>query len=141
MSDGHADGLAGRAGCPPVDPALLARSDVRALLVVHDFGSFYRVLCDNGWSQHGIAKATKTQQSQICEIIKGRRVIDDRVLVRISEGLGIPRELVGLSCGAGPAQGAYAGDVMVADPAAGVSSEVRRRALLTAAGMAIAGRP
>ncbi|MGH3930284.1 MAG: helix-turn-helix domain-containing protein, partial [Pseudonocardiaceae bacterium] len=141
MSYGHADGLAGRAGTPPVDPVLLARPDVRAFLAVHDFGAFYRVLCENGWSQHQIAKATTTQQSQICEIIKGRQVIDYRVLVRIAEGLGIPRELMGLGCGAGSAEGAYAGSVTVADPVKGVSSEMRRRALLAAAGMAIAGRP
>jgi hypothetical protein len=74
----------------PVDPALLARSDVRAFLAGHDIGAFYRVLCDNGWSQHRITKATTTQQCAVSEIIKGRRVIDYRVLVRIADGLGIP---------------------------------------------------
>ncbi|MGQ0779182.1 MAG: hypothetical protein ACT4NY_33005 [Pseudonocardiales bacterium] len=104
-------------------------------------GSFYRVLCDNGWSQHGIARATKTQQSQICEILKGRQVIDYRVLVRIAGGLGVPRELMGLGSGAGSTEGAYAGGVTVTGPAKEVSAEMRRRLLLTAAGMAIAGRP
>ncbi|MGQ0777117.1 MAG: helix-turn-helix domain-containing protein [Pseudonocardiales bacterium] len=141
MSYGPTDKPVGRAGTPPVAPTLLERPDVRGFLAAHNFGAFYRVLCDNGWSQHGIAKATKTHQSQISEIIKGRQVIDYRVLVRIAEGLGIPRERMGLGCGAGSADGAYAGGVTVTNPAKGVSSEMRRRALLTAAGMAIAGRP
>jgi len=73
MSYGHADNIVRRAGTPPVDPVLLERPDVRGFLADHDFGAFYRVLCENGWSQHGIAKATKTQQSQVSEIIKGRQ--------------------------------------------------------------------
>ncbi len=102
------DKVARRAGIPPVDPVLLARPDVRAFLAGHDIGAFYRVLGDNGWSQHGIAKATKTQQSQVFEIINGRQVVDYRVLVRIAEGLGIPRELMHLGPGPGSADGAYA---------------------------------
>ena len=98
----------------------------------HDFGAFYLVLCENGWSQHRIAKATKTQQSAISEIIKGRQVIDYRVLVRIAEGLGIPRELMHLDSGS--ADGAYADDVTVAETPEGVSAEMRRRLLLPAAG-------
>lgn len=141
MSYGHADELASRADNPHVDPALLGRSDVRGFLAVHDFGAFYRVLCENGWSQHGIAKATKTQQSQVYEILKGRQVIDYRVLVRIAEGLGIPRELMNLGSGAGSADGAYADGVTVTNPSEGVSAEMRRRVLLTAAGMAVMGRP
>jgi transcriptional regulator with XRE-family HTH domain len=133
------DQVARRSGdLSPVDSALLARSDVRDFLASHDIGAFYRVLCDNGWSQHRIAKATKTQQSAVSEIIKGRRVIDYRVLVRIAEGLGIPRELMHLGSGDGDA---YAGGVAVANTPEGVSAEMRRRALLAAAGMAVAGRP
>ncbi|MGH3996058.1 MAG: helix-turn-helix domain-containing protein, partial [Pseudonocardiaceae bacterium] len=123
---------------PPVDPALLARSDVRSFLADHDIGAFYRVLCDNGWSQHRIAKATKTQQSAISEIIKGRRVIDYRVLVRIAEGLGIPRELMHLGSSDG---GAYPGGVAVADDPEEARAEMRRRALLATAGMAVVGQP
>ncbi len=135
------DKVTRRAGTPPVDPALLARPDVRAFLSDHDIGAFYRVLGENGWSQHRIAKATRTQQSAISEIIKGRQVIDYRVLVRIADGLGIPRGLMHLGSGAGSADGAYAGGVAVADIPEGVSAEMRRRVLLAAAGMAVAGRP
>ncbi|MGH4009070.1 MAG: helix-turn-helix domain-containing protein [Pseudonocardiaceae bacterium] len=135
------DKVTRRAGTPPVDPALLARPDVRAFLADHDIGAFYQVLCDNGWSQHRIAKATRTQQSAISEIVKGRQVIDYRVLVRIAEGLGIPRELMHLGSGASNAEGTYAGCVAVTETPEGVSAEMRRRALLAAAGIAVTGRP
>ncbi|MGH3900683.1 MAG: hypothetical protein ACRDTA_21040 [Pseudonocardiaceae bacterium] len=50
------DEVTRRAGdTPPVDPALLARPDVRAALAGHDIGAFYRVLGDNGWTQREIA--------------------------------------------------------------------------------------
>ncbi|MGH3935521.1 MAG: helix-turn-helix domain-containing protein, partial [Pseudonocardiaceae bacterium] len=123
-------------GIPPVDPALLARPDVRAALAGHDIGALFRALGENGWSQRGIARATRMPQSSVAEILKGRQVIGYRVLVRIADGLGIPRELMNLS----PADGsAYAGGVT--DPAEEVSAEMRRRVLLAAAGMAIVGRP
>jgi hypothetical protein len=41
---------------PPVDPALLARPDVRAALTGHDIGALFRVLNENGWSQAGQAQ-------------------------------------------------------------------------------------
>ncbi|MGH3898104.1 MAG: helix-turn-helix domain-containing protein, partial [Pseudonocardiaceae bacterium] len=122
-------------GTPAVDPALLARADVRAALAGHDIGALYRILSDNGWTQREIAKATRTQQSGVSEILRGRQVIDYRLLVRIADGLGIPRELMNL----GP--GAYAGDGAVAETPEGVSAEMRRRVLLAAAGIAVAGRP
>ncbi len=128
------DKVARRAGTPPVDPALLARPDVRALLADHDIGAFYRVLGKNGWTQREIAKATKAQQSGVSEILQGRRVSDYRVLVRIADGLGIPRELMNLS------DGAYPGGVTTTGLPEEVSAEMRRRALLVA-GMAVAGRP
>jgi transcriptional regulator with XRE-family HTH domain len=93
---------------PPVDPALLARPEVRTALASHDIGTLFRVLNTNGWSQRGIAGATKMHQSEVSEIIhKGRQVIKHQVLVRIADGLGIPRELMNL----GPTQGtgAYPG--------------------------------
>jgi hypothetical protein len=78
-------------------------------------------------------------QSSVSEIMMGRRVSEYRVLVRIADGLGIPGELMGLTCGEG---GAYPG---VTGPAGEMSEEVRaamrRRAMLAAAGIAVAGRP
>ncbi|MBV9143121.1 MAG: helix-turn-helix transcriptional regulator [Pseudonocardiales bacterium] len=86
---------------PPVDPGLLARPEVRAALASHDIGTLFRVLNATGWSQRGIAGATKMHQSEVSEIInKGRQVTKHQVLVRIADGLGIPRELMNL----GPTQ-------------------------------------
>jgi transcriptional regulator with XRE-family HTH domain len=93
---------------PPVDPGLLARPEVRTALANHDIGTLFRVLNTHGWSQRGIAGATKMHQSEVSEIIhKGRHVTTHQVLVRIADGLGIPRELMNL----GPTQGtgAYPG--------------------------------
>jgi transcriptional regulator with XRE-family HTH domain len=124
---------------PPVDPALLALPAVRKALARHDIGTVFRVLGDHGWTQREIAEATRMPQSSVSEIVTGRRVSDFRVLVRIADGLGIPRELMGLTSGD---TSAYAG---VTDPAGEMSEEVRaamrRRAMLAAAGMAVAGRP
>jgi tetratricopeptide (TPR) repeat protein len=55
------------------------------------------------------------------------------VLVRIAEGLGVPRELMGLSFGA------YSGEVE--DLPEEVVAAIRRRALLAAAGIALVGEP
>jgi transcriptional regulator with XRE-family HTH domain len=100
MGDADDGKVVRAAGTPPVDPALLGRPAVRTALASHDIRSFYRVLGENGWTQREIARATTTQQSGISEILKGRRVSDYRVLVRIADGLGIPRELMNLSDGA-----------------------------------------
>ncbi|MGH3431063.1 MAG: helix-turn-helix domain-containing protein, partial [Mycobacteriales bacterium] len=105
----------------PVDPDLIDRPDVRGLLAAHDIGAFYRVLGDNGWTQRRIARATGAKQSEISEIVRGRRVIGYDVLVRIAEGFVIPRERMGLSFGA------YAGEVTAVEPPEEVDEDVLRR--------------
>ncbi|MGH3828352.1 MAG: transcriptional regulator, partial [Pseudonocardiaceae bacterium] len=73
------------AGRPdPVDPELIDRPDVRGMLAAHDIGAFYRVLGEHGWGQRRIARATGAQQSEISEIVQGRRVLGYDVLVRIA---------------------------------------------------------
>lgn len=120
---------------PTVEPVLLARPEVRAALAGHDIGALFRVLGKYGWTQREIAKVTGMAQSSVCEIVKGRRVIGFQLLVRIADGLGIPRELMRL----GPGEGsAYDGVTELSEE---VSAEMRRRALLATAGIAIAGRP
>lgn len=139
-TDGSGDrvghGPAGETGDhPPIDPELLIRPEVRAVLADHDIGALFQVLREYGWTQREIAKATGMPQSSVCEIVKGRRVIGFQVLVRIADGLGIPRELMRL----GPDEdSAYAGVTELSEE---VSAEMRRRALLATAGIAIAGRP
>lgn len=119
MSHGHTPGAADQSD--PLDPALLARPDVRGFLAARDLGGFYRVLIENGWSQYRIARAIGTQQSQVWDIINGRRVADYDVLARISACFGIPREMMGLS------YGAYADEVTGTEPPEGVDEDVLRR--------------
>ncbi|MGH3822225.1 MAG: helix-turn-helix domain-containing protein [Pseudonocardiaceae bacterium] len=138
--DRPGDKISRRVGnCPPVDPALLARPAVRKALASHDIGALFRLLGEHGWTQREIVKATGMLQSSVSEIVHGRRVGDYRLLARIADGLGFPRELMGLTSGDG---GAYPGDI---DPAGEMSEEVRaamrRRAMLATAGMAVASRP
>ncbi len=119
----------------PIDPALFEREDLRAALAGHDIGAVYRALKDVGVSQRRIAALTGQSQSEVSEIVHGRAVHDYRVLVRIAEGLGVPREWMWLSCGA------YPGGVMAGDLPKGVDEQMYRRVLLAAAGMVVMGRP
>jgi transcriptional regulator with XRE-family HTH domain len=141
VSDGHADKVSGRAGdTPPVDLALFEREDVRRVLAALDVGGLYQVLGDDaGISQRQIAVLAGQSQSEVSEIVAGRRRVEShQVLVRIAEGLGIPRELMGLSWW-GP-DGTYAGKVTVAEPLTREGEDVRRRALIAATSMAALGQ-
>ncbi len=146
MSYGHADKLAAIAArtpaagsertTPPIDPALYQRDDVRAVLAERDIGALYRVLKDEaGLTQRTIAELTGQSQSEVCEILTGRKVIAYDVLVRIAEGLGIPRELMGLS------YGAYAGGGTLADPSQGVDAKMLRRRMIALGGGIAVGAP
>jgi transcriptional regulator with XRE-family HTH domain len=125
-------------GAPPVDPALLARPDLRAALASHDLGAVFRVLSANGWSQRDIARAVEMHQSEVSAIVKGRQVTNYRVLARIADGLGIPRELMNLV----PADAsAYPGGGTSTDSTEEADAEMRRRELLAAAGAAFPSQP
>lgn len=94
MSDEHADKTSGPAGDkPPVDPALFERDDVRRVLAKLDIGTLYRVLGDDaGINQRQIAARTGQSQSDVSDIVAGRRKVEShRLLVRIVEGFAIPR--------------------------------------------------
>jgi hypothetical protein len=75
----------------------------------------------------------------VSEIIKGRVVKEYAVLARIAEGLGIPREYLGLSWRG--ADGTYCGDCPVAELPEGVSAEMLRRHLLAFGATAAFGAP
>ncbi len=123
----------------PINPALYERAELRAALAGREFGPvFDAVHAEAGLSYREIGRRTGSHESVIDAIRKGRIVEHYDVLVRIAEGLDIPREFLGISFGAG---GTYAGGVMVAEPPEGVSAEMRRRHLLAAAGVAIVGEP
>jgi transcriptional regulator with XRE-family HTH domain len=153
MSYGHADRIAAilagttpAAGSekpmPPIDPRLYDRPEVRPILAQHDIAGLYRALNDAGVPQRQIAELTGQSQSEVSEILKGRRVLSYDLLVRITEGLAIPRERMGLSwrgpdgTHAGP-DGAYGGQVTVANPE-GVDEMLRRRRQVIELGAGVA---
>ena len=148
MSYGHADRILAKAGQPeppkkpepPLDPALYQREDVRRILGERDIAALYRVLKDDaGVTQRTIAELTGMAQSEVSEILAGRRVLAYDVLVRIAEGLGIPRELMGLSYGD---SNAYGGDeATVTGPPEGVTDEMLRRHFIAGLAAAAFGRP
>ncbi len=113
---------------------------MRAALAARDIGEMYRTLTNLGVSQRQIATLVGQSQSELSEIIKGRVVKDYRLLERIAEGLGIPRELIGLSWYGSDGASAYPGPITV-QPPEGVTEAMRRRALLAAAGVAVVGQP
>jgi len=119
----------------PVDPALYRRDDVRPVLAERDIAALYRVLKDVGVTQRQIAELTGQSQSEVSEILAGRKVLSYDLLVRIAEGFHVPRELMGLSYGE---PGAYGGQGTVADPPQGVDTEMLRRRLIElGAGLAL----
>jgi len=133
MGYGHADKIARITADAPaaglaIDPALYRQDDVRRVLAEHDIAALYLTLKDAGLTQRQIAELTGQSQSEVSEILDGRKVASYDLLVRIAKGLSIPRELMGLSFGA------YSGDVTVANPPEGVSVEVLRRRLIELGG-------
>ncbi|MGH3722382.1 MAG: helix-turn-helix domain-containing protein [Pseudonocardiaceae bacterium] len=122
----------------PIDPEFFDSDEMRAALTARDIAAVYRLLGRLGVSQRRIAHLTGQSQSEVCEILKGRRVRDVWVLERIADGLGIPRAWLGLS------YGEQAPD----PPSAGqeVTEAMKRRVLVTATmaaglGQALVGLP
>src|SRR5436305_7406523 len=108
----------------------------RRALAERDITTAYRLLTHAGISQRQIAKLTGQSQSEVSEILHGRRVMAYVVLIRIAEGLRVPRAWMGL---------AYDDEVAKsATPAVGeevVDEDMRRRAPLAAATVALLGAP
>ncbi|MGH3695307.1 MAG: helix-turn-helix domain-containing protein [Pseudonocardiaceae bacterium] len=129
-----------------INPVWWEQPDMRRALGARDIGGVYRGLRDLGISQRQIAQCTGQSQSEVSEILNGRVVREYRVLERITEGLGIPRALMGLSWWAadGSYAGqdeAYAGGVTDAEAPEGVSAEMLRRHLLALGATAAFGTP
>jgi transcriptional regulator with XRE-family HTH domain len=120
-----------------VTPQWYERPEARAVLTARDVGGVYRLLQREGVPQREIARRTGQSQSEVSEILRGRRVRDVRVLERIVDGLGVPRAFMRLS---GGAEGAYPGEDTVAESSEGVE-ETHRRVLLANAGVSVVGRP
>ena len=136
MNTEHAD----EKPVPVIDPAVWEQPDMRAVLAARDIGALYRALTEAGLSQYRIARLTGQSQSEVSEILSGRRVIAYEVLERIAEGLGVPRELMGLSYGD---SNAYRGHEVTAtdDPREGVTDEMLRRYFIAGLASAAFGRP
>jgi transcriptional regulator with XRE-family HTH domain len=70
---------------------------MRSALAVRDVAAVFRLLQKHGVSQRQIAALTGQSQSEISEILGGRRVVSYDLLVRIAEGLNVGRGLLGLA--------------------------------------------
>jgi transcriptional regulator with XRE-family HTH domain len=80
-----------------IDPALWKRADMRAALAARDIAGVFKLLQRTGVSQRHIAALTGQSQSEISEILAGRQVVSYDLLIRIADGLGIPRGNLGLA--------------------------------------------
>jgi transcriptional regulator with XRE-family HTH domain len=105
------------------DPAVLEA------LASHDIAQVFRFALDTGITQRELAVMVSISQSEVSQILKGRRVQAYEVLERICEGLGIPRELMGL---------AYTG---YEEPEVEEDEDVKRRKLIALAGAILTGAP
>ncbi|MGH4013666.1 MAG: helix-turn-helix domain-containing protein [Pseudonocardiaceae bacterium] len=148
MSYGHADNLA-RGGAQrgeheqtpqtakaeqpgALAPDWYAAPGLLSVLTGHDVGALFRWVNAAGVVQRRIAVLTGSSQSEVADIMTGRRgrVMAYEVLARFCEGLGVPRERMGLSFWGpdgkwyGP-PGAYPGGVT--DTTTGEGADVLRR--------------
>ena len=138
MSYSHAEKIARSAAgvpaggppAPPVDPRLFDSPEMRATLGERDIGALFRAVKATGVSYRTIAALVGMSQSEVSEIISGRRVHSYNVLVRIAQGLGVPRERLGLAYSDGPHATAYDGDDGAA--ASEVDEAMQRRRFLNA---------
>lgn len=94
--------------------------------VSRDVAAIFRILMAGGMHQREIARLVGMSQSEVSEILSGRRVMAYDVLVRVADGLGIPRGMMGL-----------AGINQVQE----VDENVERRKLLAIAGAIMFGTP
>jgi transcriptional regulator with XRE-family HTH domain len=70
---------------------------MREALAARDVAAVFRRLQAAGVSQRRIAAAVGVNQSEISEILAGRRVKSVDVLERVADGLGVPRGWLGLA--------------------------------------------
>jgi len=86
-----------RSGGDRPAPSTWEHPAVRLALATRDLASVFRRLSRQGFSQRRIAACTGQNPSEVYEICKGRTVMAYDLLVRIAEGLGIPRGYMGLA--------------------------------------------
>ena len=69
---------------------------MRRALRDHDLALVFHKLKGCGYSQRSIGELTRQSQSEISDIMGGREVLAYPVLLRVADGLGIPRGYMGL---------------------------------------------
>lgn len=121
---------------------LLATPAARHALAARDIATVYELLKQAGVSQRQIATMTGQSQSEVSEILRGRQVQGYDVLLRICEGLDVPREWMGLAYSGEDEAAGYPG---VTAPEELDEDVIRRRFLglgsLTVLGQVILGEP
>ena len=80
-----------------IAPEAWEDQEMRNALAAREVSSIYKQLRRRGVSQRQIAAMTGQSQSEVSEILKGRQVMAYDVLVRIADGLGVPRGYMGLA--------------------------------------------
>jgi transcriptional regulator with XRE-family HTH domain len=70
---------------------------MRTALARRDLATVYRRLQASGISQRRIAVLTGQSPSEVYEILNGRQVMAYELLLRIADGLGVPRGYMGLA--------------------------------------------
>jgi transcriptional regulator with XRE-family HTH domain len=80
-----------------ITPEAWEKQEMRNALAAREVSTIYKLLRRNGVSQRQIAAMTGQSQSEVSEILKGRQVMAYDVLVRIADGLGVPRGYMGLA--------------------------------------------
>ena len=81
----------------PIPREVLQLPDMRLALAGRDIAAAYKILGRNGVSQRRIAAVCDQSQSEISEILAGRRVRTYDVFLRICLGLEVPRAWMGLA--------------------------------------------
>jgi len=100
MSDyGRAEAVARAAEAAEADRLARVRDDpaLRSVLAERDVGGLFRAIKATGVSYRRIAELVGMSQSEVSDILNGRRVLSYDVLVRIAEGLSVPRARMGLA--------------------------------------------
>lgn len=80
-----------------VPAAVWEHREMRQALAARDLKTVYERLQRVGVSQRRIARLTGQAASEVYEVLKGRRVMAHDVLVRIADGLGVPRGYMGVA--------------------------------------------
>src|SRR3954462_5740885 len=109
--------------------------EMRSALAQREVSTIYKLLRRKGVSQRQIAAMTGQSQSEVSEILKGRQVMAYDVLVRIADGLGVPRGYMGLAYDEVTAE--RVAETREAPEAEETESVKRRKFLASAAAVAV----